>query len=103
MGSSGVAVATRMIAGLSNAEVVTAICSKLCQAAAQLGAEADVGRIAEMAAAARALCPDVDAAPDEAADSGGDAEGAAHGWEAASPPCGAAAEAGGDTPPKPPD
>ncbi len=103
MGPSGVAVATRMIAGLSSAEVVTEICSKLSQAAAQLGAEADVGRIAEMAAAARALCPDVDAAPDEAGDSGADADCGSGGWEAASPPCGAAAEADGPPPPKPPD
>jgi hypothetical protein len=106
MGPSGVAVATRMIAGLSNAEVVARICAKLSQAAAQLGADADVGRIAEMEAAARALCPDVEAAPDEAGDSGGDAagaSGASGGWEAASPPCGAATEADGKPPPKPPD
>jgi hypothetical protein len=103
MGSSGVAVATRMIAGLSNAEVVTAICSKLSQAAEQLGAEADVGRIAEIEAAARALCPDVDAAPEEAGGSGGAAKGASGDWEAASPPCGAAAEAERELPQKPPD
>jgi hypothetical protein len=103
IGPSGVAVATRMIAGLSNAEVVTAICSKLSQAAEQLGAEADVGRIAEMAAAARALCPDVDAAPEEARDSGGTAACGSRGWEAAPPPCGAQTEADRDPPPKPPD
>jgi hypothetical protein len=99
MGPSGVAVATRMIAGLSNAEVVTEICAKLSQAAAQLGADADVGRIAEMEAAARALCPDVDAPPEEA----GESERTSGGWETPSPPCGAAAGAAGEPPPKPPD
>jgi hypothetical protein len=103
MGSSGVAVATRMIAGLTNAEVVTEICAKLSQAAAQLGAEADVGRIAEMEAAARALCPDVDAAPDEAAETGGPSDCSSGGWEAASPPCGTATAPDRDPPPKPPD
>jgi hypothetical protein len=92
-----------MIAGLSNAEVVTEICAKLSQAAAQLGAEADVGRIAEMAAAARALCPDAEAAPDEAGESGGDAAGGSGGWEARRAPCEAAAGADGEPPPKPPD
>jgi hypothetical protein len=100
MGPSGVAVATRMIAELSNAEVVTRICAKLSQAAAQLGAEADVGRIAEMEAAARALCPEA-AAADE--DSGGEAKGAPDVWEAGPPPQGAEAAADGDPPPKPPD
>jgi hypothetical protein len=103
MGPGGVAVAMRMIAGLSNAEVVTQICAKLSEAAAQLGAEADVGRIAEIEAAARALCPDVDAVPDETGDTGGASEDASGGWEAASPPRGAAAEADGESPPKPPD
>jgi hypothetical protein len=103
MGSGGIAVATRMIAGLSNAEVVTEICAKLSQAAAQLGAEADVGRIAEMAAAARALCPDAETAPEEAGDSGGKAESASGGWEARPAPCEAAAGADGEPPPKPPD
>jgi hypothetical protein len=99
MGPSGVAVATRMIAGLSNAEVVTAICSKLSQAADQLGAEADVGRIAEIEAAARALCPDVDAAPEEA----GESKGASGGWEARPPPCSAESGVDREPPPKPPD
>ncbi len=103
MGSGGIAVATRMIAGLSNAEVVTEICAKLSQAAVQLGAEADVGRIAEMAAAARALCPDAEAAPEEAGESGGTADCGSGGWEARPPPCGAETEMGRDTPPKPPD
>jgi hypothetical protein len=103
MGSSGVAVATRMIAGLSNAEVVSAICSKLSQAAEQLGAEADVGRIAAMEAAARALCPDVDAAPDEAGGSGGEPESASAVWEAQPPPDRAATGADREPPPKPPD
>ncbi len=103
MGPSGVAVATRMIAGLSNAEVVAGICAKLSQAAAQLGAEADVGQIAEMEAAARALCPDVDAGPDEAADSGGTSEGCSGGWEARPPSHGTETAADRDQPPKPPD
>jgi hypothetical protein len=103
MGPGGVAVATRMIAGLSNAEVVTQICAKLSEAAAQLGAEADVGRIAEIEAAARALCPDVDAAPDEAGDTGRDAASGSGGWEAASPPRGAESDVGRDRPLKPPD
>jgi hypothetical protein len=99
MGPSGVAVATRMIAGLSNAEVVAGICAKLSQAAAQLGADADVGRIAEMEAAARALCPDVDAPPEETEES----EGASGGWEARPPSHGAATAADREPPPKPPD
>jgi hypothetical protein len=103
IGPSGVAVATRMIAGLSNAEVVTAICSKLSQAAEQLGAEADVGRIAEMAAAARALCPDVDAAADEDGDSGENPDCGSGGWEAAPPPHGPETAADREPPPKPPD
>jgi hypothetical protein len=99
MGPSGIAVATRMMAGLSNAEVITEICAKLSQAAEQLGAEADVGRIAEIEAAARALCPDVDAAPEEA----GESEGASGGWEARPEPCGAESAAEREPPPKPPD
>jgi hypothetical protein len=100
MGPSGVAVATRMIAGLSNAEVVAGICAKLSQAAAQLGAEADVGQIAEMEAAARALCPDVDAPPEEAGET---AEHGSGGWEAGAPSHGAAEGADGEPPPRPPD
>jgi hypothetical protein len=103
MGSGGIAVATRMIAGLSNAEVVTEICAKLSQAAAQLGAEADVGRIAEMEAAARALCPDAEAAPEEAGNPAGEADCGSGGWEAAAPSDGPRAEADGQAPPKPPD
>ncbi len=103
MGPSGVAVATRLIAGLSNAEVVSGICSKLSQAAVQLGADADVGRIAEIEAAARALCPDEGVAPEAADDSGGTADCGSGGWEAAPPPRGAESETGRDPPPKPPD
>jgi len=103
MGPSGVAVAANAIAALSNAEVVTAICSKLSQAAEQLGAEADVGRIAAIEAAARALCPDVGAAADEARKSGGDADCGSGVWEAASPPCGAESAADSEPPPEPPD
>ncbi len=103
MGPSGVAVATRMIAGLSNAEVVTQICAKLSQAADQLGAEADVARIAAIEAAARALCPDVDVVPDAAGDSGGTADGESGGWETRPPPCGAESGVDRAPPPKPPD
>jgi hypothetical protein len=103
MGPGGIAVATRMIAGLSNAEVVAAICAKLRQAADQLGAEADVARIAAIEAAARALCPDVDAAPDAADDSGGTADRESGGWEVRPPPCGLAAGANREPPQKPPD
>jgi hypothetical protein len=45
MGPGGVAVATRAIAGMPDREVVAQICGKLSQAAAELGAEADVARI----------------------------------------------------------
>jgi len=104
LGPRGVAVAARAIAGLSSAEVVTAICDKLGQAAEQLGAEADVGRIAAMAAEARALCPEAAAAPDKAADAGGRCEGDSGGGEAgAPPPHGAGTAAENEPPPKPPD
>jgi hypothetical protein len=106
MGPGGVAVATRAIAGMPDREVVAQICGKLTQAAAELGAEADVGRIAALEAAARALCPEVDAAVDGAEDGAGDpggAEGGAGGWEFGSPPDGSAAGARHDRPPPAPD
>jgi hypothetical protein len=106
MGPGGVAVATRAIAGMPDREVVAQICGKLSQAAAELGAEADVARIAALEAAARALCPDVDAAPDATedgpVDSGG-AEGGPDVWDVGSPPDGSAAGVGRDRPPPAPD
>ncbi len=106
MGPGGVAVATKAIAGMPDREVVAQICGKLSQAAAELGAEADVARIAALEAAARALCPDVDAAPDATedgpVDSGG-ASGGAGGWEFGSPPDGSATGARCDRPAPAPD
>ena len=55
MGPGGVAVSARAIATLSTREVVSQICGNLRRAAAELGAEADVERIAALEAAARAL------------------------------------------------
>jgi len=111
IGPSGVAVAERAIAGLTNGQVVTRICGNLGRAATELGAEADVARIAALEAAARALCPDADAdahpagdapadaagdalgdvpadviPPDVAADPGGGADCASGAWAALSPP-----------------
>jgi hypothetical protein len=106
MGPGGIAVATRAIAGMPDREVVAQICGKLSQAAAELGAEADVARIAALEAAARALCPEADAAADPTedgpVDSGG-AEGGPGVWDVGSPPDGAAAGAGRDRPPPAPD
>jgi hypothetical protein len=103
MGPGGVAMAARAIAGLSDREVVSEICGKLKQAARELGAEADVTRIAALEAAARALCPEADATADEAADPGAKAEGAA-GARAAGPPSDEPETEADDDPPKrPPD
>ncbi len=97
MGPGGVAVGTRAIAGLSDREVVAQICDNLRRAAAELGAEADVGRIAALEAAARALCPEADAGDEDAADAGG-AECAS---EAGAPPAWGGSEAGYAPPPAP--
>jgi hypothetical protein len=55
--------------GLPDRAVVSNICDKLKRAAGDLGADADVARIAAMMAAALALCPEADeaAASDAAA------------------------------------
>jgi len=102
IGPGGVAFAARMIAGLPDRAVVSVICGKLKQAAAALGAEADVGRIEALEAAARALCPDVDA-PEESASGSSGADGAP-GARAAGPPSDEPeTEAEHDPPPEPPD
>jgi hypothetical protein len=107
LGPGGVAHAARMIADKSDREVVTHICDYLQRAAAQLGAEADVARIAALQAAALALCPDADDAGDRPADPG--AARAAPAEPAGSEPVGSdpagSAEAAEDDPPprKPPD
>jgi len=76
MGPGGVAVAAQLMAGKSNREVVTEICDMLSRASAELGAEADMARIAELEAAARALCAEMEAPPEDgAADSGGESTG----------------------------
>jgi hypothetical protein len=79
MGPGGVAVAARAIAGLSDREVVARICGNLRRAAAELGAEAEIGRIAALEGAARLLCPEAADDPDSG---GGD--------------CGGGGPAGGD-------
>ncbi len=103
MGPGGIAVATRAIAGLPDREVVAQICGKLSQAAAELGAEADVARIAALEAAARALCPEADAAEGNAGDAGGaaGAGGAKRAWEAGPPPAWGESGAGHEPPPAP--
>ena len=106
MGSNGVAFAARAIAGLSDREVVSQICGKLKQAAGELGAEADVGRIAALEAAARALCPEAEPAADAIEDGPADAGGGdgAPGARAAGPPSDEPeTEVEDDPPEKPPD
>jgi hypothetical protein len=99
MGPGGIAVATRAIAGLPDREVVAQICGKLSQAAAELGAEADVARIAALEAAARALCPEADDGEVGAADGGG----AGRAWQAGPPPASRDSGARYDRPPPAPD
>ncbi len=82
IGPTGLAVSARAIAGLSDQQVVTQVCDNLSRAAAELGAEADVARIAALEAAAKALCPEAalcpDAdAPDEATEDDGAKDGPA--------------------------
>ena len=122
IGPNGVAAAARAMAGLSDREVVTEICGKLQRAAEQLGAEADVPRIAALAAAARALCPDVEAVAEVSAEAkvvdGGEVSGGAGdaptAWVAGSSPAMTSNESetgdraetepeGGQEPPEPPD
>ena len=99
IGPGGVAVALRAMAGLSNREVVSQICGMLQKAAAALGAEADVPRLAALAAAARALCPEAEAGP-----AGGSGAGGASGTGEPGPSSDEPeSEADDDPPPKPPD
>jgi hypothetical protein len=62
IGPGGVAMALRAIEKLSIRQVVTQICDKLKRAAAALGADADLVRIAALEAAALALCPEAEPA-----------------------------------------
>jgi hypothetical protein len=107
IGPTGVAKALEQIEGKSNREVVSHICDFLRRAAMRLGAEADLPRLAALEAAARALCPEDEAAPDAAAGSG--TAKAAPGACAAGPPSGEPPSRGpqsrvDDDPPKqPPD
>jgi hypothetical protein len=64
IGPGGVAVASQQIAGMSDEDVVTAVCANYSKAAAQLGAEADIPRLAAMAASARALLNPAPAVPE---------------------------------------
>ncbi len=99
MGPGGVAFAARAIAGLSDREVVSQICDKLSRAATQLGAEADVARIAALEAAALALCPEAEDATEDAAAAAGGAEGDSDARDAESPSDQTKAKAGRDPPP----
>jgi hypothetical protein len=116
IGPSGLAVSARAIAGLSDQQVVTQVCDNLSRAAAELGAEADVARIAALEAAAKALCPeaalcaDADAPPeaDGAADAAegdgskdGGADRAPDAWTTGPQPPLPASGAGHDPPPPP--
>jgi hypothetical protein len=113
IGPSGVAVAARAIAGLSDQQVVTQICGNLSRAAAELGAEADVARIAALEAAAKALCIEADVSAEEApeeiiedavADAGEAEPGASGGWASPSRETGPAAGTEHEPPlPPPPD
>jgi hypothetical protein len=71
IGPTGVAAALQLIADMSNRQVVSEICNNLRKAVVQLGAAADLPRIAALEAAARALCPEA-----SASESGGRADGA---------------------------
>jgi hypothetical protein len=69
IGPGGVAAAERAIDGLPDQDVVSNVCDKLKRVADDLGADADVARIAAMEAAALALCPEeAPAAKDEVAE-----------------------------------
>jgi hypothetical protein len=113
IGPGGVAMALQAIEKLSIRQVVTQICDKLKRAAAALGADADLVRIAALEAAALALCPGAEAAPKAAGEAeakdGGKAKGAS-GTRAVGPPQddepednGPEDEAEDDPPPEPPD
>ncbi len=77
LGGGGLAVAIRLIEGLSNSAVVADICDKLKRAAAMLGAgDPARARLATLAAQAMALCAEeaVEAGVKDAGDGAGDAE-----------------------------
>ncbi len=91
--------------------MVANICENLRLAAKELGAEADIPRLAALKAAALALCPEADeaekASDDGAAEAGGDTRmevpGSSPGMTGDDGP-GSESGAGGDPPPeKPPD
>jgi hypothetical protein len=76
LGAGGLAVAIRLIEGLSNSAVVADICDKLKRAAAMLGAgDPARARLATLAAQAMALCAEeaAEAGVKDAADGAGDA------------------------------
>ncbi len=62
IGPAAVAVAMQQIAGKSNDEVVAGVCDKVSQALVDCGAGADVAALEAIAAAARALLPEVEGA-----------------------------------------
>jgi hypothetical protein len=62
IGAGGLAAAARAMDGLSVPEVASNVSDKLQRAAADLGSDADVGRIAAIEAAMRALCAQAEAA-----------------------------------------
>jgi hypothetical protein len=115
MGPGGVAFAARAMEKLSIREIVSNICDKLKRAAVALEADADVGRIAAMEAAALALCPEAEAragaavpedAPKDtaaAAKAGGAPGARPMGPPAEEPESGAETEADTDPPSRPPD
>ncbi len=77
LGAGGLAVAIRLIEGLSNSAVVADICDKLKRAAAMLGAgDPARARLATLAAQAMALCAEeaAEAGVKDAGDGAGDAE-----------------------------
>jgi hypothetical protein len=97
LGAGGLAVAIRLIEGLSNSAVVADICDKLKRAAAMLGAgDPARARLATLAAQAMALCAEeaAEAGVKGAADGAGDVEAGEAGTDSASPSSSSAAAAG---------
>ncbi len=107
VGRDGVAAALVKIAGKSDRRVVKDISDYLRKAAAQLGADADMPRLAALEAAALALCPAAaDAEDDDATTDAAGGPGGARGAPAAGPASDGAASGGAacdPPPPKPPD
>jgi hypothetical protein len=88
LGAGGLAVAIRLIEGLSNSAVVADICDKLKRAAAMLGAgDPARARLATLAAQAMALCAAeaAEAGVKDAGDGAGDAEAGEAGTDCDSP------------------